>query len=557
MAKILSSAGIVTGSPILPAQFTQVINAFTGADAYNITISGSLANQGNLTVTDGTGSFQSVAISQVLSLGLESSIVNANGITLFSGGAAGNGFTGSFTGSFFGDGSQLTNISVAQTASGTPNSVQFRDGSNTVASGSSNFTFLKASNSLSLSGSLTVSGSGLSNTGPITQTGAATINGDTTITGSLVSSGSSHSLTGGLTVSGSTVFQGGNIDATTIRIIGDQISGSFSGSYEGDGSSLDLLGSINTLSDVITTGVTGGIDRTPAAGHLLAWDNSIAQWGPTSDDQLVVNVTASSTFSGSLTHVGGVADFTGATAISGSNFSGSFAGDGSGLTNVSATWNGVINGNAIITGSLTVSGSNVVIDAQNARIVGDQISGSFSGSYEGDGSGLTGVTGEWDGSRNGDSEITGSLVVTADVTASVVSALSASQLITDKGYPAGAGTYSGEAIRYGTTSTTAGLIYSLTASAGWAESSNATGQLASSSIAIASGTSANDGMIVRGLVDVGYAAGTVVGEPLYLGTNGSASATAPSSAGEVVRLVGHYYGGNDIYFNPSNDFIKL
>ena len=64
-------------------------------------------------------------------------------------------------------------------------------------------------------------------------------------------------------------------------------------------------------------------------------------------------------------------------------------------------------------------------------------------------------------------------------------------------------------------------------------------------------------MIVRGLVDVGYAAGTVVGEPLYLGTNGSASATAPSSAGEVVRLVGHYYGGNDIYFNPSNDFIKL
>ena len=42
----------------------------------------------------------------------------------------------------------------------------------------------------------------------------------------------------------------------------------------------------------------------------------------------------------------------------------------------------------------------------------------FSGSFVGDGTGITGITAtaEWDGSRNGDSEITGSLEVTEDLT---------------------------------------------------------------------------------------------------------------------------------------------
>lgn len=44
------------------------------------------------------------------------------------------------------------------------------------------------------------------------------------------------------------------------------------------------------------------------------------------------------------------------------------------------------------------------------------LSGSFSGSFQGDGSGLTGVTGEWDGSLNGNASITGSLIVTGNTT---------------------------------------------------------------------------------------------------------------------------------------------
>ena len=47
-----------------------------------------------------------------------------------------------------------------------------------------------------------------------------------------------------------------------------------------------------------------------------------------------------------------------------------------------------------------------------------RLTGSFTGSFDGDGSGLTGVTGEWDGTLAGDAQITGSLVLTANLTAS-------------------------------------------------------------------------------------------------------------------------------------------
>ncbi len=55
------------------------------------------------------------------------------------------------------------------------------------------------------------------------------------------------------------------------------------------------------------------------------------------------------------------------------------------------------------------------------------VSGSFSGSFQGDGSGITGVISEWDGSHNGNASITGSLTVTSDISSSsniMVNALS-------------------------------------------------------------------------------------------------------------------------------------
>lgn len=117
--------------------------------------------------------------------------------------------------------------------------------------------------------------------------------------------------------------------------------------------------------------------------------------------------------------------------VTGSSFTGSFIGDGTNLTGVTAEWDGSRNGDANITGSFTVSGSSSIVDFTNTTVV----SGStFSGSFVGDGSGLSGLTGvEWDGSRNGNSNITGSLIVSGalDVAGTVT--------ISSGSYPGGPG----------------------------------------------------------------------------------------------------------------------
>ena len=67
---------------------------------------------------------------------------------------------------------------------------------------------------------------------------------------------------------------------------------------------------------------------------------------------------------GSLISSGSVVNFTGATAISGSTFSGSFVGNGSGLTNLPASSPFPFTGSAIVSGSLEVTGSfSVTSDA--------------------------------------------------------------------------------------------------------------------------------------------------------------------------------------------------
>ena len=85
-----------------------------------------------------------------------------------------------------------------------------------------------------------------------------------------------------------------------------------------------------------------------------------------------------------------------------------------------------IQGNLFFDGSGTIAaggvGDNLILQAQSANIaigypgaaditMTGGVTGSFSGSFEGDGTNLTGITAEWDGSLNGDAEITGSLTV--------------------------------------------------------------------------------------------------------------------------------------------------
>ena len=157
-------------------------------------------------------------------------------------------------------------------------------------------------------------------------------------------------------------------------------------------SNVIITGSIEASSGFVGdgTGLTGITSTTVWDGNL----NGSA------------NITGSLTISSSTA----VVDFTDTLAISGSNFSGSFAGLGSGLTNlninnVTATGvnlTGTFSGNgsaltgletfpyygdAKITGSLVVSGS--VVDFTDTLAISGSI---FSGSFVGDGTGLAGLT---------------------------------------------------------------------------------------------------------------------------------------------------------------------
>lgn len=98
------------------------------------------------------------------------------------------------------------------------------------------------------------------------------------------------------------------------------------------------------------------------------------------------------------------------STVSASMFSGSFTGDGSQLTNLAVTseWDGTRSGSAEITGSLIVSGSNVTVDFTDTIAISGSV---FSGSFIGNGAGLTDVVADWDGARTGDAEITGSFII--------------------------------------------------------------------------------------------------------------------------------------------------
>lgn len=128
MAKTLSKSGIATGDTIEPGHVTQSIDAFTGVDAYDLTLSGSLDITGSLnlptgSILEGTASLSNFSISS-------SHAITAS-YALFSEGGGGGGGN----------------------PQGPDTSVQFRNGGN--FSGNGNFTYDNSANLLtSLSSSL-------------------------------------------------------------------------------------------------------------------------------------------------------------------------------------------------------------------------------------------------------------------------------------------------------------------------------------------------------------------------------------------------------------------
>jgi hypothetical protein len=111
------------------------------------------------------------------------------------------------------------------------------------------------------------------------------------------------------------------------------------------------------------------------------------------------------------------------------------------------------------------------------------------------------------------------------------------------------------------TSTTAGRVYYLNSSGSWTiASASAPNTGGTSLLAVAAGSnSGTDGMILNGFVYMNGGVPGNTGLPMYLTTGTAQSGglpvnTAPSTAGQVIRVIGNKIDANVLFFNPDQHF---
>ena len=224
-----------------------------------------------------------------------------------------------------------------------------------------------------ISGSLLVTGS---------STLALRVTGSSALTGSLLQSGSTH-ITGSNVISGSLLVTGSTIPAFRVSgssaltgslFVSGAVSSSvgFSGSFQGDGSSLTGIDSYAVANSANNRVITSVDSENGNAEANMSFDGS------------TLSITGDATLTGTLTAATGtfvyqIFESSSTIITSGSNIFGDKQAD-----------------IQQITGSLKVTGSV-------------SSSAGFSGSFQGDGSDLTGVGGF---PHTGSADITGSLLVT-------------------------------------------------------------------------------------------------------------------------------------------------
>lgn len=121
--------------------------------------------------------------------------------------------------------------------------------------------------------------------------------------------------------------------------------------------------------------------------------------------------------------------------------------------------------------------------------------------------------------------------------------------------------HNGDIIKIGTGTTVQGELVYLTSSGTWATAdADSVATSGNVLLAISLGTNpSTDGMLIRGMYTLQYDPGSI-GDALYVSTSGGeCTSTAPTGAGDVVRVVGYCLDSTNgqIYFNPSNDWIEL
>jgi hypothetical protein len=123
------------------------------------------------------------------------------------------------------------------------------------------------------------------------------------------------------------------------------------------------------------------------------------------------------------------------------------------------------------------------------------------------------------------------------------------------------GTHDGDVVFIGgTTSMTTGAIYHYKSDGTW-ELADATDNTKSDGLlGVALGaTSDTNGVLLRGMVTLDHDPGAV-GDVLYLKTTaGDSSSTAPSSNGNIVRVIGYCLNASNgqIWFNPDSTFVEI
>ena len=120
----------------------------------------------------------------------------------------------------------------------------------------------------------------------------------------------------------------------------------------------------------------------------------------------------------------------------------------------------------------------------------------------------------------------------------------------------------GDAVLFGTGTLTAGKLYYLHTDGAWTEvDADAVATGADQMLGIALGADPSvDGVLIRGFFDATtYLSNFSAGKAIYVSTTAaSMDTTAPSAAGDFVRIVGYCTNTtNVIYFNPSSEWIEL
>jgi len=200
--------------------------------------------------------------------------------------------------------------------------------------------------------------------------------------------------------------------------------------------------------------------------------------------------------------------------------------------------------------SSSISGASTVVLNLDNNISLNSVSATTisGGTFYGNGSLLTGVSGGFTGGT-----VTGNTIFLSGVTANTITGnISFNTLPTSNNF-------NGDILKIGTGTTTTGKSYYLNNLGGWSEVDSNNVLTSNGLLGIAIGTDPSlDGMLIKGFANNTLFTGTT-GSPLYISSsNGLISEYPPTGSGKIVRVVGYkLINTNSIFFNPDPTWIQL